>query len=95
MADFELKTHDASDSEARRAFLVRCGRFAAVTPPAFATLLAVTSVPREAHASTISLVVPTDTKKGAFTLQIWPAPNESLTFLLQPKPINLSKGGQQ
>ena len=53
MADFELKTHDASDSEARRAFLVRCGRFAAVTPPAFATLLAVTSVPREAHASTI------------------------------------------
>jgi hypothetical protein len=53
------------------------------------------SVPREAHASTISLVVPTDTKKGAFTLQIWPAPNESLTFLLQPKPINLSKGGQQ
>ena len=29
---------DASDSEARRAFLVRCGRFAVITPPAIATV---------------------------------------------------------
>ena len=53
MADFEFMTHDASDTEARRAFLVRCGRFAAVTPAAIALLLAVSSVPQEAHASTI------------------------------------------
>ena len=53
MADLKITIADASDKEARRAFLVRCGRFAAVTPPAFATLLAVTSVPQEAHASTI------------------------------------------
>jgi len=44
---------DAPEREARRAFLIRCGRFAAVTPPAMTTLLAVSSVPREAHASTI------------------------------------------
>jgi len=37
----------------RREFLKRCGRFAAVTPPAMATLLVVFSVPKEAHASTI------------------------------------------
>ena len=37
----------------RRAFLKRCGRFVAVTPPAMATLLVVSSFPREAHASTI------------------------------------------
>ena len=41
------------DREARRAFLARCGRFAVVTPPAMATLLTVSSIPREAHASTI------------------------------------------
>ena len=48
---------DDLDAEAerreRRAFLKRCGRFAAVTPPAMATLLVVSSVPKEAHASTI------------------------------------------
>ena len=44
---------DSEDREARRAFLARCGRFAVVTPPAMATLLMVSSVPREAHASTI------------------------------------------
>ncbi len=37
---------------ARREFLKRCGRFAAVTPPAMAMLLSVASVPTEAHAST-------------------------------------------
>jgi hypothetical protein len=37
---------------ARREFLKRCGRFAAVTPPAMAMLLSVASVPSEAHAST-------------------------------------------
>lgn len=53
MADPDQVVHDASDVEARRAFLVRCGRFAAVTPPAIATLLTVSSIPQEAHASTI------------------------------------------
>ena len=43
-----------SDSpEARREFLKKCGRFAAVTPPAMALLLSVSSVPHEANASTI------------------------------------------
>ena len=37
----------------RREFLRRCGRFAIVTPPAMTTLLTVSSIPREAHASTI------------------------------------------
>jgi len=37
---------------ARREFLKKCGRFAAVTPPAMAMLLSVASVPSEAHAST-------------------------------------------
>jgi hypothetical protein len=38
---------------ARREFLKRCGRFAAVTPPAMAMLLSVASVPTEAQASTL------------------------------------------
>jgi hypothetical protein len=38
------------ERQERREFLKRCGRFAAVTPPAMAT---VSSIPREAHASTI------------------------------------------
>ena len=38
--------------EARRAFLRKCGRFAAVTPPAMTMLLSVASVPTEARAST-------------------------------------------
>jgi hypothetical protein len=41
------------DGEERRQFLLRYGRFAAVTPPAITMLLAASSVPREAHASTI------------------------------------------
>ena len=49
--DDDLET-EAERSE-RREFLKRCGRFAAVTPPAMATLLVVSSVPKEAHASTI------------------------------------------
>jgi hypothetical protein len=36
--------------EARREFLARCGRFAVVTPPAMTMLLAVSSIPPEAHA---------------------------------------------
>ena len=44
---------DSKDREARRAFLARCGRFAVVTPPLMAALLSVSSVPNEAHASTI------------------------------------------
>jgi hypothetical protein len=38
---------------ARREFLKRCGRFAAVTPPAMTMLLEVAAIPSEAHASTI------------------------------------------
>ena len=42
-----------SDSpEDRREFLRKCGRFAAVTPPAMTLLLSVASVPTEARAST-------------------------------------------
>jgi hypothetical protein len=37
----------------RREFLKTCGRFATVTPPAIALLLSVSSVPKEAFASTI------------------------------------------
>jgi hypothetical protein len=44
---------DSKDREARRAFLARCGRFAAVTPPMLTMLLSVSSVPNEANASTI------------------------------------------
>jgi hypothetical protein len=41
------------DAQARRDFLKKCGKFAAVTPPAMTLLLSVSSVPKEAHASTI------------------------------------------
>jgi hypothetical protein len=41
----------ADRGEARREFLARCGRFAVVTPPAMTMLLAVSSIPREAHAA--------------------------------------------
>ena len=44
---------DSGSPEARREFLKKCGRFAAVTPPAMALLLSVSSVPHEANASTI------------------------------------------
>jgi hypothetical protein len=39
--------------KARREFLARCGRFAAVTPPAMTMLLTVAATPNEAYASTI------------------------------------------
>ena len=64
MVEHLPKVEDANDSEARRAFLVRCGRFAVVTPPAMATLLMVSSVPREAHASTIGHHKDKKDKKG-------------------------------
>jgi hypothetical protein len=41
------------DRQARREFLARCGRFAAVTPPAMTALLTVATKPREAYASTV------------------------------------------
>jgi hypothetical protein len=44
---------EASEREARPRFLIRCARFAAVTPPTRTTMLTAASVPREAHASTI------------------------------------------
>jgi hypothetical protein len=53
MSDRAPEVQDAKDNEARRAFLVRCGRFAVVTPPFMTALLSVSSVPNEAHASTI------------------------------------------
>jgi hypothetical protein len=43
----------SEDRQARREFLARCGRFAAVTPPAMTMLLTVAAKPREAYASTI------------------------------------------
>ena len=53
MSDRAPEVQDAKDNEARRAFLARCGRFAVVTPPMLTMLLSVSSVPNEAHASTI------------------------------------------
>lgn len=56
MAIMELKPEDretAEEREARRQFLARCGRFAAVTPPAMTMLLTVATTPMEAYASTI------------------------------------------
>jgi hypothetical protein len=52
-ADEEQAERDQEN--ARREFLKRCGRFAAVTPPVMTMLLSVSSVPREARASTIGL----------------------------------------
>lgn len=43
----------SAEDEARRQFLARCGRFAAVTPPAMALLVSVAAAPDEAHASTV------------------------------------------
>jgi len=57
MLDHKPSVEDAADSEARRAFLLRCGRFAAVTPPVITTLLTVSSIPSEANASTIGRFV--------------------------------------
>jgi hypothetical protein len=37
----------------RRQFLLRCGKYSAVTPPAMALLLAVSAIPQEAEASTL------------------------------------------
>jgi hypothetical protein len=59
MLDHKPSVEDAADSEARRAFLIRCGRFAVVTPPAITTLLTVSSIPSEANASTIGRGRPT------------------------------------
>jgi hypothetical protein len=42
---------DRKINDARRRFIERCGKFAAVTPPAMALLLAVSAVPEEAEAS--------------------------------------------
>ena len=47
-----LNESDAAEAARRREFLKKCGRFAAVTPPAFTMLLSVASTPTEALAST-------------------------------------------
>jgi hypothetical protein len=52
MGSKPLPTRDPTESNARREFLLRCGRFAAITPPAMTMLLAVATTPTEAHAST-------------------------------------------
>lgn len=41
------------ETEARRRFLAKCGRFAVVTPPAMTMLLSVAAKPKEAHASSV------------------------------------------
>jgi len=48
----EEKDRD-KDVDGRREFLKKCGRFAAVTPPAMTLLLSVSTMPKEARASTI------------------------------------------
>lgn len=45
---------ESAEDEARRQFLARCGRFAAVTPPAMALLVSVAAAPDEARASMIT-----------------------------------------
>jgi hypothetical protein len=42
---------NSPDRETRRRFLLRCGRFAVVTPPAMAMLLSVGAMPRQAQAA--------------------------------------------
>ena len=42
----ELPLDEPDSPEDRREFLRKCGRFAAVTPPAMTMLLSVASVPR-------------------------------------------------
>jgi hypothetical protein len=53
MSNHRKSEVEDAERKARREFLVRCGRFAAVTPPMMTTLLTVSSLPREAQASTI------------------------------------------
>jgi hypothetical protein len=53
MTDKTTADADSEDQDARREFLKKCGRFAVVTPPAMTMLLAVSTVPTEARASTI------------------------------------------
>ena len=48
-----VKADEAGQEKERRVILIRCGRFAVVTPPMMTTLLAVSSIPSEANASTI------------------------------------------
>jgi hypothetical protein len=45
----------SESADARRDFLKRAGRFAAVTPPAMALLLSTATVPKQAFASSIGL----------------------------------------
>ena len=53
MTDKTTADADSEDQDARREFLKKCGRFAVVTPPAMTMLLAVSTVPTQARASTI------------------------------------------
>jgi hypothetical protein len=53
MSDKMTAGADGQGQDDRRDFLKRCGRFAAVTPPAMTLLLSVASVPRQARASTL------------------------------------------
>jgi hypothetical protein len=53
MEEKHARPEISPEEEARRQFLARCGRFAAVTPPAMALLASVAAAPNEARASTI------------------------------------------
>jgi hypothetical protein len=53
MSDKTAMPVEPEGHAARREFLKRCGRFAAVTPPAMTMLLEVAATPSEARASTI------------------------------------------
>jgi hypothetical protein len=54
MIEHPPSVDDAPVHEGGSRSLMRSGDFAVFTPPAMNTLLAVSSIPREAHASTIS-----------------------------------------
>jgi hypothetical protein len=51
MTSQRQQLEDRKINDERRRFIERCGKFAAVTPPAMALLLAVSAVPEEAEAS--------------------------------------------
>lgn len=60
----EPEATEASVESARRQFLRKAGRFAAVTPPLIATMLAVTSTPALANGSGSSGGRPSGGSKG-------------------------------
>ena len=68
MIEHPPSVDDAPEHEGGSRSLMRSGDFAVCTPPAMNTLLAVSSIPREAHASTIEPLHETRTR---MTSLVW------------------------